>query len=120
MGLVINISGFAQWVDAQKRLAALEPAPTVDIGSLSPRSVEITVTYAGGMEAFRALVRGASERGRCVVYTTQFPELAARLADRVVVIGRGRIMLDETTAGLDPAEVERRISKGLELEGAPS
>ncbi|BCU76419.1 ABC transporter ATP-binding protein [Luteolibacter sp. LG18] len=73
---------------------------------------------ARGMEAFRAMARAASGRGRCVVYTTQFPELAARFADRVVVIGRGRVVLNDTTVGLEAAEVERRLSRALELEGA--
>lgn len=60
---------------------------------------------ARGMEAFRRLGRSATVRGRCVIYTTQFPELASRHADRVIVIGRGGVLLDEKTAGRDQEEL---------------
>jgi len=73
---------------------------------------------ARGMEAFRSLARSATGRGRCVIYTTQFPEFAARFADRVVVLGRGQMLMNEVTAGSDPAAIEEKINARLELEGA--
>lgn len=69
---------------------------------------------ARGMEAFRQMARAAVARGRCLVYTTQFPELAARFSSRVVVLGGGGVRLDETTAGKDPEAILERL--GLELE----
>jgi ABC-type multidrug transport system ATPase subunit len=68
---------------------------------------------ARGMEAFRQLARAAAGRGRCIVYTTQFPELASRFADRIVVIGRGGVTMNERTASATPEEWNRRL--GVEL-----
>lgn len=68
---------------------------------------------ARGMEAFRRLGRAATQRGRCVIYTTQFPELAARHADRVIVIGRGGVLLDEKTAGRDQEELIHALGQPL-------
>lgn len=73
---------------------------------------------ARGMEAFRRLGRAATERGRCVIYTTQFPELAARYADRVVVIGSGGILLDERTGGHAQEELIQMLGRPLGVEEA--
>lgn len=73
---------------------------------------------ARGMEAFRRLGRDATRRGRCVIYTTQFPELAARYADRVIVIGRGGVLLDEQTAGRDQEDLIRALGTSLGVEEA--
>jgi ABC-type multidrug transport system ATPase subunit len=68
---------------------------------------------ARGMEAFRRLGRAATQRGRCVIYTTQFPELAARYADRIIVLGRGGVLLDEKTAGHDQEDLIRELGQSL-------
>lgn len=73
---------------------------------------------ARGMEAFRRLARSATGRGRCVIYTTQFPELAARFADRVIVIGRGGVLLDQKTAGLDQEELITMLGRPLGVQEA--
>ncbi len=73
---------------------------------------------ARGMEAFRRLARAAAERGRCIVYTTQFPELAARFADRIVVIGRGGTRMNERTEGQDAEVLTRRLGVELGIEEA--
>src|SRR3954470_10520444 len=39
-------------------------------------------------------------RGKALVYTTHYMEEAERLADRVVIIDRGRIVADDSVAGL--------------------
>lgn len=75
---------------------------------------------ARGMEAFRRLGREASQRGRCVIYTTQFPELAARFADRFIVIGRGGVLLDEKTAGRSQEEILHTLGQALGVEEARS
>jgi ABC-type multidrug transport system ATPase subunit len=71
---------------------------------------------ARGMEAFRKLARAAAGRGRCIVYTTQFPELAARFADRIVVIGRGGTRMNERMDGQDPEAMTRRLGVELGIE----
>ena len=73
---------------------------------------------ARGMEAFRRLARAAAGRGRCVVYTTQFPELAARFADRIVVVGRGGTRINERMEGQDAAAMTRRLGLELGIEEA--
>jgi ABC-2 type transport system ATP-binding protein len=39
-------------------------------------------------------------RGKALLYTTHYMEEAERLADRVVVIDRGKVVADDTLAGL--------------------
>jgi ABC-2 type transport system ATP-binding protein len=75
---------------------------------------------ARGMEAFRQLALAAATRGRCIVYTTQFPELAARFADRIVVVGNGGIRINEATKGRDPEELIRQLGQELGIHGARS
>ncbi|MCW1925249.1 ABC transporter ATP-binding protein [Luteolibacter arcticus] len=71
---------------------------------------------ARGMEAFRQLVRAAATRKRCIVYTTQFPELAVRFADRIVVVGGGGIHLNEPTRGRDLEELIRQLGRELGIQ----
>lgn len=73
---------------------------------------------ARGMEAFRKLARAAAGRGRCIVYTTQFPELAARFADRIVVVGQGGMRMNERMNGQDAGEMTRRLGVELGIEEA--
>lgn len=73
---------------------------------------------ARGMEAFRQLARAAATRGRCIVCTTQLPELAARFADRIVVVGGGEIRLNEPTKGRDPEGLIRQLGQELGIHGA--
>ncbi len=42
-------------------------------------------------------------RGKALLYTTHYMEEAERLADRIVVIDRGRVVADDTLAGLHAA-----------------
>src|SRR6059036_4145812 len=39
-------------------------------------------------------------RGKALLYTTHYMEEAERLADRIVIIDRGRVVADDTLAGL--------------------
>jgi ABC-2 type transport system ATP-binding protein len=39
-------------------------------------------------------------RGKALLYTTHYMEEAERLADRIVVIDHGRVIADDTLAGL--------------------
>jgi ABC-type multidrug transport system ATPase subunit len=47
-----------------------------------------------GIEAFRALARGAAQRGRLVIFSTQIAELAERFAGRVCLLEDGVFRLD--------------------------
>ena len=73
---------------------------------------------ARGIEAFRQMASAAIGRGRCVIYTTQFPELAARFATRVVVLGDGGVKLDQPMAGQDPEAIIERLGHELEIHAA--
>jgi ABC-2 type transport system ATP-binding protein len=60
------------------------------------------------VESRRALwteVRALADEGRSIVLTTHYLEEADALADRVVVLERGRILADGT-----PAEIKRRVA----------
>jgi ABC-2 type transport system ATP-binding protein len=45
-------------------------------------------------------LRMLKEQGKAILYTTHYMEEAERLADRIVVIDRGRVIADDTLAGL--------------------
>ncbi len=58
-------------------------------------------------------------RGKTLVYTTHYMEEAERLCDRIVVMDHGRIMADDTLAGLlARAPAPNRLA--VDLAGAPS
>jgi len=55
----MNFSNYAQWMEAQKRLAALNPPVDIEISSLSKDSVQFTMDYEGGdLAAFKAALAG--------------------------------------------------------------
>jgi ABC-2 type transport system ATP-binding protein len=62
------------------------------------------------IEALRA-------RGKTVLYTTHYMEEVERLCDRVVIIDHGKVVADDTLAGLQRRQ-ERRCSVRIELEPA--
>jgi ABC-2 type transport system ATP-binding protein len=45
-------------------------------------------------------------RGKALLYTTHYMEEAERLADRIVIIDHGRVVMDDTMAG-----IERQLSR---------
>ncbi|MEO8134618.1 MAG: ABC transporter ATP-binding protein [Betaproteobacteria bacterium] len=57
-------------------------------------------------------------RGKTLVYTTHYMEEAERLCDRIVVMDHGRIMADDTLAGL-LARAPARNRLRVELTGLP-
>jgi hypothetical protein len=51
----MNFSNYAQWMEAQKRLASLSPPVDIEISGLSKDQAQFTLDYeAGGMAALRA------------------------------------------------------------------
>jgi ABC-2 type transport system ATP-binding protein len=59
--------------------------------------------------AFWASVRGLIERGRTILLTTHYLEEADALADRIVVLDRGRIVADGTATAIKERVSTRRI-----------
>jgi ABC-2 type transport system ATP-binding protein len=46
------------------------------------------------------------QRGKALLYTTHYMEEAERLADRIVILDQGRVIADDTLAGLQHAHPE--------------
>ena len=55
-------------------------------------------------------------RGKALLYTTHYMEEAERLADRVVVVDRGRVVADDTLAGLHASVATDRPGAVASLE----
>ena len=65
----MSFSNYAQWMEAQKRLASLSPPVDVELSSLTKDQAQFTLDYnGGGMAAFKtALADKGLELGRPVV-----------------------------------------------------
>ncbi len=66
------------------------------LAAVDPELWLLDEPFASGMDAqgisvFKRLIRGAAQRGRTILYSTQLLDLAERLSDRVMVIDRGRL-----------------------------
>ncbi|GAA4620657.1 ABC transporter ATP-binding protein [Saccharopolyspora hordei] len=66
-----------------------------------------------GVRWIRGLLRGMAAEGRAVLVSSHVLEEVARTADRVVVIGRGRLLADAPTA-----EVLARFDRGVLVRAA--
>ena len=55
-------------------------------------------------------------RGKALLYTTHYMEEAERLADRIVVIDHGRVIADDTLAGLSAGFAGTRAGEPASLE----
>jgi ABC-2 type transport system ATP-binding protein len=67
-----------------------------------------------GRIAVRAVVAGLRERGVCVVLTTHELGEAEKMADRIVILSAGRVVLEGTPQGLTAA-----AAPGIVTFGAP-
>jgi ABC-2 type transport system ATP-binding protein len=78
-----------------------------------PRVVFLDEPTAGvdpeGRTIVRGIITGLRDRGVCVVLTTHELAEAERLADRVVIIDRGRTLAEDTPAGLAAATADGSI-----------
>lgn len=50
---VMNFSNFSQWMEVQKRLAALSPPVDIEISGITRDSAQFTMDYDGGMTALK-------------------------------------------------------------------
>ncbi len=54
----MNFSVFSQWMEAQKRLAALSPPVEIEISSLTKDQAQFTLAYDGGLAALKTALTG--------------------------------------------------------------
>jgi hypothetical protein len=54
----MNFGNFSQWMEAQKRLAAISPPVEIDISSLTKDQAQFTLDYDGGLAAFKNALAG--------------------------------------------------------------
>ena len=82
--------------------------PTVGVDPQSRNAI------FGNLEALKA-------RGKTIVYTTHYMEEAERLCDRIVIIDHGRVLADDTLAGLQArVPSESRLSIDVDPLAGPS
>ena len=67
-------------------------------GKLRPAKIAAAILL--GLEVAKLLLEVLKRRGKALLYTTHYMEEAERLADRIVVIDHGRVIADDTLAGL--------------------
>ena len=70
-----------------------------------------------GRLAVRAVVAGLREKGVCVVLTTHELGEAEKMADRIVILSAGRVVLEGTPHGLTAGAGDRRRDRGRRPQG---
>ncbi|MEE1791215.1 ABC transporter ATP-binding protein [Streptomyces sp. BE308] len=92
---------------------ALATAGNSDLIVLDEPTTGMDVT---ARQAFWATMREQAEQGRTVLFATHYLEEADAIADRVLVLHKGRLLADGTAAEIKARAGARRIS--FELPGA--
>ncbi|MET7684062.1 ABC transporter ATP-binding protein [Streptomyces sp. NPDC005423] len=120
---VIARAGIAQIADrkvnklsggqAQRVRFALATAGDSDLIVLDEPTTGMDVS---ARQAFWATMREQADQGRTVLFATHYLEEADAIADRVLVLHRGRLLADGTSAEIKAKAGGRRIS--FDLEGA--
>ncbi|MFG2502534.1 ABC transporter ATP-binding protein [Streptomyces sp. NPDC048441] len=90
---------------------ALATAGANDLIVLDEPTTGMDVTVR---QAFWATMREQAEQGRTVLFATHYLEEADAIADRVLVLHRGRILADGTAAEIKAKAGARKISFDLE------
>ncbi|MET7325267.1 ABC transporter ATP-binding protein [Streptomyces sp. NPDC005549] len=98
---------------AQRVRFALATAGDSDLIVLDEPTTGMDVT---ARQAFWATMREQADQGRTVLFATHYLEEADAVADRVLVLHRGRLLADGTAAEIKARAGSRRIS--FDLEGA--
>ncbi|MFH9889653.1 ABC transporter ATP-binding protein [Streptomyces luteogriseus] len=120
---VLSRAGIAQIADrkvnklsggqAQRVRFALATAGDSDLIVLDEPTTGMDVTTR---QAFWATTREQADQGRTVLFATHYLEEADAVADRVLVLHRGRLLADGTAAEIKARAGARRVS--FDLEGA--
>ncbi|MFB7247034.1 ABC transporter ATP-binding protein [Streptomyces populi] len=98
---------------AQRVRFALATAGDSDLIVLDEPTTGMDVT---ARQAFWATMREQADQGRTVLFATHYLEEADAIADRVLVLHRGRLLADGTAAEIKAKAGARRVS--FDLEGA--
>lgn len=98
---------------AQRVRFALATAGDSDLIVLDEPTTGMDVT---ARQAFWATMREQADQGRTVLFATHYLEEADAIADRVLVLHRGRLLADGTAAEIKAKAGARRISFDLEGE----
>ncbi|MFJ8541424.1 ABC transporter ATP-binding protein [Streptomyces sp. NPDC093586] len=98
---------------AQRVRFALATAGDSDLIVLDEPTTGMDVS---ARQAFWATMREQADQGRTVLFATHYLEEADAIADRVLVLHRGRLLADGTAAEIKARAGARRIS--FDLEGA--
>ena len=120
---VLSRAGIAQIADrkvnklsggqAQRVRFALATAGDSDLIVLDEPTTGMDVTTR---QAFWATMREQADQGRTVLFATHYLEEADAVADRVLVLHRGRLLADGTAAEITATAGARRVS--FDMEGA--
>ncbi|MEU0071186.1 ABC transporter ATP-binding protein [Streptomyces sp. NPDC006332] len=121
VGDVLARAGVAQIADrkvdklsggqAQRVRFALATAGDSDLIVLDEPTTGMDVTTR---QAFWATMREQADQGRTVLFATHYLEEADAIADRVLVLHRGRLLADGTAAEIKAKAGARRISFDLD------
>ncbi|MGW2979496.1 ABC transporter ATP-binding protein [Streptomyces humidus] len=98
---------------AQRVRFALATAGDSDLIVLDEPTTGMDVT---ARQSFWATMREQADQGRTVLFATHYLEEADAIADRVLVLHRGRLLADGTAAEIKARAGARRISFDLEGE----
>ncbi|MEU6087880.1 ABC transporter ATP-binding protein [Streptomyces sp. NPDC047085] len=98
---------------AQRVRFALATAGDSDLIVLDEPTTGMDVS---ARQAFWATMREQADQGRAVLFATHYLEEADAIADRVLVLHRGRILADGTAAEIKAKAGARRVSFDLEGE----
>ncbi|MFJ2605948.1 ABC transporter ATP-binding protein [Streptomyces sp. NPDC091279] len=96
---------------AQRVRFALATAGDSDLIVLDEPTTGMDVT---ARQAFWATMREQADRGRTVLFATHYLEEADAIADRVLVLHRGRLLADGTAAEIKAKAGARRVSFDLD------
>ncbi|MFE0515396.1 ABC transporter ATP-binding protein [Streptomyces sp. NPDC058964] len=98
---------------AQRVRFALATAGDSDLIILDEPTTGMDVS---ARQAFWATMRDQADQGRTVLFATHYLEEADAIADRVLVLHRGRLLADGTAAEIKAKAGARRVSFDLEGE----
>lgn len=96
---------------AQRVRFALATAGDSDLIVLDEPTTGMDVT---ARQAFWATMREQADRGRTVLFATHYLEEADAIADRVLVLHRGRLLADGTAAEIKARAGARRVAFDLD------